>query len=298
MINYATVEDFAQIKDLGTKLGSGAPTQVSRDKIEVYLARATRLIYHMTGNRDFLPRYETRIFPHPYAYIDLAIRRLSNGHLKLDDDLLELITLSVGSTVLDTDDYFLLEHNVYPKHTIAPATSGAWGGVVNARYNKGTISVTGIWGYADQHYAMMNECWVNTNETVPGGNLTSGATTISVTDADGYDGRGATKFLKGKLLRIDNEFLEVTDVDTITNTLTVLRGVRGSTAAAHTAGVMTKSWHVADDIIESTLQIAKTFREQDVSAGNRVAVSDRASDAEGIPMDAMNIIKTYRKSIL
>ncbi len=35
MINYATVEDFAQIKDLGTKLGSGAPTQVSRDKIEV-----------------------------------------------------------------------------------------------------------------------------------------------------------------------------------------------------------------------------------------------------------------------
>ena len=44
------------------------------------------------------------------------------------------------------------------------------------------------------------------------------------------------RFQVGHLLRIEDEYLRVTAVDRKTNTLTVLRGVQGTAAAAHAPG--------------------------------------------------------------
>lgn len=298
MLNYATIDDFMQMKDIGTKTGSiTAPTNRSIDKIEKYITRATRFIHRFT-RRDFLPWIETRNFAPPYAYIDLAVRQMPRAHLKLDQDLLEAITVMTGDTVIDTDNYFLLEHNIYPKHIIAISYPGSWGITLGRRYDQATISIEGIWGYQDAQYAMENEAWVDTDEVVEDGGITSTVTTLNVDDADGIDGRGETRFVVGRLIRIDNEFMEITDISTSTNKITVKRGVRGSTKVAHEEGTTIKTWHVVDDIVEATIQIAKVFREQDISAGNRIAVSDRGSDVEGVPVDSLKLVQMYVRSML
>lgn len=64
--------------------------------------------------------------------------------------------------------------------------------------------------------------------------LSSGATTLTVSDADGTDVDGVSpRFQVGHLLRIESEYLRVIAVDTGTNQLTVQRGVHGTTAASH-----------------------------------------------------------------
>ncbi len=56
-------------------------------------------------------------------------------------------------------------------------------------------------------------------------------------DAAGPDALGlAPRFSAGQLLRLGEEFVHVTGVDATANTLSVIRGVRGTAAASHPAG--------------------------------------------------------------
>lgn len=74
----------------------------------------------------------------------------------------------------------------------------------------------------------------DTLEDVGAGGITSYASSFSVADASALDGDGRARFLAGDLIRIDNEIMFVFHVDTVADEVQVLRGIRGTKAAAHT----------------------------------------------------------------
>lgn len=297
MLTYALVDDFLKMKNIG-KSGFIVPSDTGTEKIDAYLERATRFI-ERTTRRDFIPWIETREFSLPYAYIDLRIRSSHMSQLALDADLLELHSLSVNDQVVSTDDYFLLEHNTMPKSLIAPRRAWTYRTTnLLKRYDDAIIKVTGLWGYAEKRYP--DEFWIDTGLTLDtSGGITSTQTTFTVSSAAQIDNSGHTAFIAGRMLRIDNELMELVSVNTSTNVLTVRRGMRGSTKAIHTTEAEIKRWRVMEDIVEATLQVAKTWREADIAAGGRIGVGDISVGAEiSIPSDPLRVINSYQRSML
>lgn len=102
------------------------------------------------------------------------------------------------------------------------------------------VSIPGVWGYHRDYANAFPEI------TTLAGALTDNQTTITVTNIDAPDPYGITPGIGiGSLLKIDDgtdELMEVTsNYDVAMNTATVLRGVNGTTAVAHTdasAGVL------------------------------------------------------------
>lgn len=293
------------MKDL-SKTGLLPISTASTNKIQAYLERATRYINRFC-RRDFIPWVETRSYPVPFAHLDLAIRRFPTAHLRLDQDLLEALTVNNGyEDLTPVTDYFLLELNINPKNIVAINYPKYWGGPFGSisglqRYDAPIITVEGIWGYFDYRYPY--EAWIDTEETVLAPGLDATQTTFDVEDAEGTDSWGNVRFAKGYMLRIDNEFMEVTNVTTQTapllDTITVRRGIRGTTKAVHTTGTEIKRWRVIEDIKEVCLQVAKIWRESDLAAGGRLGVSDVSVGTEiSIPEDPLSVMKSYVRSMI
>jgi hypothetical protein len=105
------------------------------------------------------------------------------------------------------------------------------------------VLITGFWGYRRRYDS---QGWLAV-DALSAAILTAGATTFTVADADGADTYGVTpRFSIGSLVRIEDEMMEVTGIST--NTLTVIRGYRGSTAAAHANGTAVKVWNIEPEI--------------------------------------------------
>jgi hypothetical protein len=102
------------------------------------------------------------------------------------------------------------------------------------------IEIDGIW-VCRRNY--VTEGWRASGDTVQSNPLSSSATSITVTDADGvfYDGT-IPRFSPGMLIQIESEWLSVEAVNTSTNVLTVIRGVRGSSAASHAQNTAISVW--------------------------------------------------------
>lgn len=299
MLTYASVEDFKQMKDFN-KSGIVADLDaLGKAKIQGYLERATRFIDRFT-RRQFFPWYETRQYPVPYAYYDLTIRRFPSAHLKLDADLLEVVSLNNGINDIASTDFYLLEQNIYPKSIVVLKFPNFWGGLTGAsvrRYDQPIVILNAMWGYADYRYP--SEFWLDTLEVLLTGGLDIDDTQFTLTDVNGLDIWGRTRFAVGNMIKIETELMEVLALDTVTNKITVSRGARGSTAAIHAAGTKIYRWRIVEDIQQATLQIAKTWREADLAVGGRIGVSDMSSGVElSIPADPLNTIKMYTRSIL
>lgn len=115
------------------------------------------------------------------------------------------------------------------------------------------LSITGWFGASYNYPA----AWLASGDTVQDNPLSSSATTITVTDADGADGLGRTpRFSPGNLIRVEDECCAVLAVNTGTNVLTVQRGARGTTAAAHVQGIAISTWQPELDVQRITARHA------------------------------------------
>lgn len=94
------------------------------------------------------------------------------------------------------------------------------------------LTISGIWGY----HRDWASAWAEI--TTLAGAMTSSQTTMVVANADAADPYGVTPGIGiGTLVQIDDgtdEYMEVTAVNSGTDTFTVLRGVNGTTGVAHT----------------------------------------------------------------
>lgn len=148
-----------------------------------------------------------------------------NRVLYIDDDLLEVETLLDAAGVsITTDEYSLFPSNFYPKFEmwLYEYTTRPFWWTLGAPTQ--TVTLTGVFGYVP-HWP---RAWKASGQVVPAGGLTDSATTITLP--------GVTSFQVGAYARIDDEYVQVAGRNDSTKTLTLARGVLGTTESAHAEG--------------------------------------------------------------
>jgi hypothetical protein len=271
-MNYVTLYQVRQYLKL-------AATETADDVLLARLIREVRQNIDTWCNRRFDVRQEARAFDYPikplsgfgvhsaeyFVYQMNAVAHLSSGRLFVDDDLLQVTTLTNGNgTVIAADKYVLEPANIYPKHAVILKRGG---GVSWLPASDGTreqvISVAGLWGY---HTRYGDQAWLSSLDTVQDNPLSAAATTLNVQDADGLDAGGESqRFQAGQMLRIDSEFIDVLAVDNTTNQLTIARGVNGTTAAQHTQGTAIYVYKPMENIVRAARRWVKyVYRQKDV----------------------------------
>lgn len=131
------------------------------------------------------------------------------------------------------------------------------------------VSVEGVWGY-NVDYA---NAWLDVDTLSAG--INASVTTLSVADVDGDNPWGESpRISAGNLIQIDEEWMDViaTDATAMVNTVTVVRAVNGSTAAAH-AGGATVSVYLVDESIRRICRQA-AFQYARIGSFDTTRISD------------------------
>ena len=215
---YTTVAKVKTYKD--TSLSS------TDDLILAMIRQASREIEDIT-NRWFYPRIVAETYDTPRM----------GASLRFTHDLLELTTLTNGDgTVITSADYKLYPLNSYPKSELMLLPKQyAWQlDAYGTPY--GAISLAAICGYSDD-YA---DAWVDTLATLSAAITIAGQTTVTV----------PTGLISvGDLLKIGSEYIYASGVAvSTTDTLTMVRGVNGSTAVAHLISTPIYRWNPGAEI--------------------------------------------------
>jgi len=311
-LTYALISDFEQAKDIGNTGGivedmnlKDNRTQINDEKIRDYLRHATRYIETYT-RRSFFPSRQVREYPIPNSFFDLSRRRLPFAELIVDADLIAINEIKNGEQLLTDKDYYLLPLNTKPHYAVGLKFPKAWGGgwgysyPYAARVNEGVIKIDGIWGYAESRPSRSypHDFWIKINGSL-NANIDAVTRQIAFTvppDAI-FDNWGERAFLEGRLIKMGDEFMQVTGVDK--TKVTVIRGVNGTIATSHLSTTEIHRWNVVEDIVQACLQVAKTWREAVLQTGGRLGVSDMSVGVEmGIPADVLTIIKSYQRSMI
>jgi hypothetical protein len=145
-------------------------------------------------------------------------------------------------------------------YSLAYCADNAWGPQF--------ASVTGVWGF-NRNYA---QAWLAVDALATAITATT-ATTFAVADMDGANAYGQTpRISAGNLVQIDSEWMDVVSTDTATNTVTVIRGVNGSTATTHLISAPVSVYQVDRSIRRATTrQVAAQYARQ--GAFNNVAMT-------------------------
>lgn len=141
------------------------------------------------------------------------------------------------------------------------------------------ITVPGLWGWHDDYAS----AWRLSSDTIPLAAITNVATSFVVTDSNGLDEWGLSpRFSVGMLIRVDSEMMYIVGTNHTTNTLTVVRHVNGSSAAAHTAG--TAIYIYAPPVTVNSLceRIADLLVAQDDTSFGKITIG--ADGSKEIPM--------------
>ncbi len=117
--------------------------------------------------------------------------------------------------------------------------------------NRRGVKVTGWWAYVEDR----GDCWENSGATLSAGYTASG-TSLSVSSATITDRWGiGTAFQIGRLVKVDDEIFEITNLasETTPDTLTVIGGRNGTTAAAHSISDVLYTWRLPEAIKQAAI---------------------------------------------
>jgi hypothetical protein len=216
------------------------------------------------------------------SFVEWRQARAQDWHeysIMLDADLLSITSVVDGGGTLLTTDYITQPANEWPKFNLT-RVRGHW------RHNgvfQQSITVTGSWGY-HLNPALM---WANT--TTLNGAITNTATSITVTSAANigtYD-----------YIQVGTEIMWVSNI--AGNVLTVQRGDRGSTAAAHDSGVTVQVFQVLSDIRHVATTLADFLWQNKDSYGESVAAIDGAIVIEKqAPQFVRDTLMRYRRTAM
>jgi hypothetical protein len=207
-------------------------------------------------DRTFMPKRRAPVFA-PYIETRSNFRLLGervnswDGTFYFGEPLLALTAVSVGTqTPAVGTDVQLYQGEVAPYMTLQliDRCCNSWYRYVECSGCAAIpfITITGTWGYNID----WGNAWLDTLQTITNvGGINASATSFTVTDPEAANASGITPaFSPGALIQIDSEWLEVTGVNGTTNTVTVKRGVNGSTAAAHAQGTAVYAFQVEEPI--------------------------------------------------
>ncbi len=237
---------YATLADLRRYLALSSTQTADDDVLLALLEAASRLVEGYTG-RHFAPVQRTRV----YSVTD-------PGMLLLHDDLLALESVTNGDgTAIALDAVHVQPADAAVAAVLVldrtRAVFAHTGDPVDA------LQVAGTWGY----HPDWTNAWADSGDAVQDDPLGSGATTVTVADADAPLATGyGTRFAVGQLLRIEDEYLHVLACDTVTNTLTVARGANGTAAAEHAQGTGIDVYVVPADVQVACLRVASWLYKQ------------------------------------
>lgn len=181
--------------------------------------------------------------------------------LKLDDDLLEVVTLTTsnGDTTIAAADQLLRTGNARnqtPYDRIVLKSDGTTTLFTFSGTPQDANLVTAFWGYHED----WENAWAEV-DTVQDDPLTSSATTVTVADVDGEDENGLTpRFRAQQLVRFGTgtsaEYSFINAVNVEVDTFTARRGVNGTTAAQQAQGTAIFVFRPMEDIVLAMLVLA------------------------------------------
>jgi hypothetical protein len=280
---YCTLDD--------ARLAIKANTFTDDDVIARFIPQVSERIRLFTG-LDFEPSIDT---------LDVRVTpdRVSStaGTLLLLRPILELAGVVANGTALTVGTQVRLSvpatrfGAVRSIELVYPWTCNGWYACCS---HDSTAQVSGVFGF---HRDYARDGWQPSGDAVANLlGIDASATSITVTDADGFDAFGFTpRFSRGNLIRIDDEFMRIVAVNATTNTLTILRGQRGSTAVSHLLDAPISVWNIEPDIRRAAYQwVALLYArrgsfEQRVIDG--VGITTYPADA---PTEVIRLLQPYQ----
>ena len=286
-MNYITLYQFKRYK--GLDLTDTTADDLLMDLIE----RASQNIDVLKG-RFYEPRVQTRQFKIPgdsssfFGVFDASLMTSSSREkpLRLDDDLLAVNELKNGDgSVIAASNYTLEPVGDWPKYAIRLVDENWYGS------DEDRVEVSGIWG---THYRY-DQAWVDSLDAIQDiGGITANATSMTVVDADGVAGDlKPVRFQPGQLIRIGTEFCLVISVSTLTQTVGLLRGYNGSTAAAHAQDTKIEIWRVMGNIVQACMRMVAWMyaqKDQDVYDRTYNVGSGIVTTPTALPVDVRALL--------
>lgn len=130
--------------------------------------------------------------------------------------------------------------------------------------------ITGVWGYNVDY----TNAWLDVDTLSAGVNAST--RTLAVSDVDGDNPYGESpRISAGHVIQIDDEWMDVIETDITLSTVTVNRGVNGSTAAAHSLGATVSVYLVDENIRRICRQAANHYAK--IGAFDIVRITDFAT---------------------
>lgn len=232
---------LASLGEVKWQMKAGTGSSVTNDDIVLALLRAASA--HV--DRTFQQRR-----PYFFPYSELRQFRVDGYHVNswdntftFHDNLLALTSLSVGGQSITAVEAWPTVETPY--HYLRLTSSfDHWQSYCTSDNSPNFAAITGIWGM-HRDYA---NAWLAV-DALAAAITTTTATTFTVASVSGYDANYRTPRLSaGQLIQIDSEWMEITHTDSGTNTVTVRRGVHGTTAATHLINAVVSVWQVEDTI--------------------------------------------------
>ena len=165
------------------------------------------------------------------------------------DDLLAITTLKTDEdgdatyeNTFATTDYILYPLNNYPKTYIETSNDGDYGGF-GCGVKKG-VQIVGVFGYGDGISATPYISDTTTNEALD-------------TSETGVDVTAVTNLSAGQTILVESEQMFIESITT--TTLTVIRGVNGTTAAAHDTAKLIYVYQYPFDVWQACLDLSSAI---------------------------------------
>ena len=216
-----------------------------------------------------------------------------------DEDILSITEIDLDidgsgsyATTLDpANDYLVYPMGgpvLYPKNMLKTTIRSSVGFFASGI--RAGIKITGVFGYGN---GLSATPYALSGAVVNTGGITSSATTHALAAGMG------SLFSAGMTLRIDTEQLYVSGVSS--NTLTFVRGVNGTTAAAHLAAAVIYVYQYPGPVVEATILLANRDwkrKESPVQATVGSAEMGIVPVSKGLDPDTEKKLKRYMKKKL
>ena len=289
---YASADDLRDYL-AGTSYSSGWTADAG--SIRRVLEAASRRIDFYCEGGTFGPLTETRLYDIGHGSLiqspqymvmagidDIAVSELLANVIPLDGWLISATTVTVydatdrGSSDTLTEgynaDFFLVPYNASPK-TIFKLNEDT---AKTLDAGQQTFSILGEWGYSADTLS------VTTSDAIS----STTATSISVTSA--------TALGPAQTILIDSEQLYITAISG--NTLTVERGVNGTTAATHSGRAGLTRYDYPELVVQACLDVAKlTFRNRDLGSAGTIGSGEMSMTvAEGEVRSVLMTLADFR----
>ena len=170
------------------------------------------------------------------------------------------------------NDFFLMPYNVSPKTIFKLNEDSA--NTLDA--GQQTLAILGSWGYTTDTLSVTTADAVGSTTT----------TSVSVTSA--------TDLGPAQAILVDSEQMYITAISG--NTLTLERGVNGTTAATHSGGAAVSRYDYPALVVQACLDVAKlTFRNRDLGISTTIGSGEQSvTAAEGEIRSVLMTLNDYR----